>query len=293
MKINQENIKTVIINIPVKIKQITKTIYGLPHSGKYLLLSLLFFILFMIITFPFDFLIKKKIYSFEGKLFRSIDISGFDFSIFGETYLDNFLIVLNNSNEISCKNSILNIALNPLTLLIQNKVKSDFQFDSLKYSAKDFEFIFNINGNMELSLDKQSNTPKNGPIKIILSDSIIKLNKINIPGPMGPLPLKIESINIQSGNIDSQITDGVLRFNTFKLTGSDITCDLTGTIELSNITSNSKMDLSVNIDSESAVLDQYKDILGTFIKNNLLSLRIKGTLAKPEFKLNNTEKNEN
>jgi len=293
MKIDKEQIKALILNLPAKLKEFFKILYALPHSGKYFLLSVFLFIFFLIGTFPYDFLIKKKIYGLEGKLFRSIDISGFDFSIFGETYFDNLIIVLNSNNEITCKKSILSVALNPVTLLIKNKLKSDFQFDALKYSSKDLELMSNINGNVDLTLDKQTNIPKDGPIRIILSDTILKLNDLKIPGPMGPLPLKIESINILSGNIDSIITNGTIKINTFKLTGSDISCDITGFLELSNIINNSKIDLTINIDSESAVLDQYKDILTSFIKNNILSLRIKGTIAKPELTLNNTEKNEN
>lgn len=286
MKINKEHIITVIRNLPVRIKGFIKTIYDLPYSGRYLLLSMFLFLFFLIITFPYDFLIKKKIYGLEGKSFRSIELNGFDFSIFGETYFDNLTIVLNNSNEITCKNSILNISLNPVTLLLNKKLKSDFQFDSLKYISKDFEIMFNLNGNINIAFDKQSGIPQNGSIKIILSDSIIKLNDLSIPGPMGPLPLKIESINIQSGNIDSIITNGTLKFNTFKLTGSDMSCDITGFVELSNITNNSKLDLLIDIDSESSVLDQYKDLLTSSIKNNILSLRIKGTIAKPEITIN-------
>jgi len=293
MKIHIETIKSLIIALPSKIKHHFKTIYSLPHSGKYFSLTLLFFIFFLIVTFPFDFLIKKKIYEQEGKLFRSVDISGFDFSVLGETYFDNLVIVLNNSNEVSCKNSILNIALNPVTLFMKNKIKSDFQFDSLKYTAKDFELLFNLNGNVDLTLDKQSSLPQNGYIKIIVSDSIVKLNSLSIPGPMGPLNLKIESINIQSGNIDTSVTNGIIRFNTFKLTGNDISCDISGTIELSNITNNSKLDIRINLDSESLILDQYRDILASFIKDNILTLKIKGTLGRPELSLNRADKNEN
>ncbi len=293
MKINIESIKSVVVTLPSKIKQSFKTIYSLPHSGKYLLLSLLFFILFSILTFPYDFLIKNKIYELEGKAFKSIEISEFDFSIFGESYISNMSLVLNNGNEVSCKNSILNIALNPVTLFIKDNFKSDFQFDSLKYIAKDFELMFNINGNLDLLIDKQSSLPKNGFFKVILSDSIIKLNNLSIPGPMGPLNLKIESINIQSGNIDSQITNGVLRFNTFKLTGSDLSCDISGTIELANIVNNSRLDITISLDSESTLLDQYRDLLASFIKDNILILRIKGTIGKPELSLNKAEKNEN
>jgi hypothetical protein len=290
MKIKKEHIIAAIKNLPGRIKHFVRVIYDLPHSGKYIILSVVFLLLFLVVTFPYDFLIKKKIYALEGKSFRSIEMSGFDFSIFSETYIDNLTIVLNNNNEVSCKNAIINLTLNPVTLFMDNKLKSDFQFDSLKYTGKDAEFLFNLNGNMDLTLDKQSGIPKDGPVKIIISDSIIKIGEISIPAGMGPLPLKIESINIQSGNIDSIMTNGTIKFNTFKLTGSDLTCDISGQIE---ITGNSRLDLVVNIDSESAVLNQYNDLLAPVIKNNILSLRIKGTISKPEVTLSNMEKDEN
>lgn len=290
MKIDKEQIKETIKNLPAKIRQILKSIYNLPHSGKYFLLSFALLILFLVTTFPYDYLIKKKIYGLEGKSFRSIDFPVFDFSIFGETYIDNFTVVLNSGNELSCKHAIINVALNPVTLFMKNKLKSDFQFDLFKYSGKNYDFILNINGNIDLFFDTKKNLPKDGPVKIILSDSFIKPKNLSIPGPMGALTLNIESINIQSGNIDGLITNGILKFRNFKLTGNDIACDVSGTIDLLN---NSKLDLTINIDSESSVLDQYKDILTPFIKNNILSLKIKGSTSNPEFALNNPAKNEN
>ena len=86
------------------------------------------------------------------------------------------------------------------------------------------------------------------------------------------------------------ISNGILKFNTFKLTGNDIACDISGTMDILNT---SRLDLTVNIDSESSVLDQYKDILTPFIKNNVLSLKIKGSTSNPEFALNMPGKNEN
>jgi hypothetical protein len=293
MKINIKSIVSSIKLLPSKIKELLKTIYNLPHSGKYFLLSILFFVIFFILTFPYDFLIKKKIYEYEGKAFRSIDIPGFDFSIFNETYLDNLNIVFNNGNELSCKTAILNIALNPVTLFLKNKLKSDFQFDSLKYITKDIEALINVNGNIELTVDKQSSLPQQGSVKIILSDSVIKINNLNIPGPMGPMNLKIESINIQSGNLDSKITNGTISLNVFKLSGNDLSCEISGSIELSNITNNSKLDITVNLDSESSIIDQYRDLLGAYIKDNTLTLKIKGTLGRPELALNRADKNEN
>lgn len=291
MKIDKEIIKEHTRNLPSKMKSMIITLHGLPHSGKYLALSLLFFLFFLTVTFPYDYLIKKKIYSLEGRSFRTIDIPKLDFSIFGETYINDFMMVMNNNNEITCKNSIFNISLTQI--LLNNRFKSDFQFDSLKYISKDFELILNVNGNIDLVINKKNGLPENGFIKIILSDATVKLNNLSIPGPLGPLPLKIDVVNIQSGNIDTSVSNHILKFNNFKIAGNDILGDITGNIELSEISNNSKLDLVININSESGVLEQYQDLLSSFIRNNILSLTVKGIAGKPELKIVNTGKNEN
>ena len=290
MKINKEELFRKIKILITKLRFSIKTVYSLPYSGRYLILAVVLFIIFAIATFPFDSLINRKLISFEGKIYKSIIFSKFDFSVFGDTYCDNLSIEMNNGNEVTCKNIILNMALNPVTLLIQNRLKSDFQFDSFKYNTKDYDLLTNINGKVDITFDNKTNTPLDGILKIILSDSVIKFNNISIPGPMGAMNLKIDSVNIQSGNIDTVFNRGNCRINTFKLSGNDISCNITGSLDFNGP---SRLDITISIDSESTVLDPYRDILGSFIKDNMLMLRLKGTLSKPELTLLNSGKNEN
>jgi hypothetical protein len=290
MKINKEELIIKYKTLLKKILIFFKTIYNLHHSGKYFITSIVLFIIFIFITFPYDSLIRKRLFSLEKKIYKSINFSKLDFSIFGDTYCENLSIEMNNNNEVSCKNIILNIAFNPVTFLIQDKLKGDFQFDLLKFSTRDYQHSLNVNGRMNVVIDEKTRYPVDGFIKMVISDSIIRLYNVSIPGPMGAMNLKIDSVNIQSGNIDTVFTRGNCRINTFKLTGNDISCNVTGTMDF---TATSKLDLTISIDSESTVLDQYRDILGSFIKNNVLMLRLKGTFAKPELTLFNQGKDEN
>jgi len=290
MKINKEKLILKIKIYLSKIKNFFNTIYKLPHFRKYIILSFVFLLIFTVITFPYDSLIKKKLFSLEGKIYRSIVFSRFDFSIIGDTYCENLGIEMNNNDDLTCKNIILNMALNPVTLFIQDKLKVDFQFDALKYSTRNYDILLNVNGKTDITVDIQSNKPVDGFVKMVISDSIIKLQNISIPGPMGAMNLKIDSVNIQTGNIDTVFVKGNCRINTFKLAGNDISCQITGTIDF---TASSRLDLSISIDSESSVLDPYRDLLDSFIKNNVLMLRLKGTFSKPEITLFNTGKDEN
>ena len=290
MKINKEELIIKIKTFLKKIQTFFKTIYRLPHSGKYFILSFVFFLIFSMITFPYDSLIKKRLFSLEGKAYRTLVFSKFDFSIIGDTYCENLAIEMNNNNQLACRNIILNIALNPLTFFMQSKLKSDFQLDALKYSTRDYDLLLNVNGKTNITFDSKSYIPGDGFVKLILSDSIIKLHNVSIPGPMGAMNLKIDSVNIQSGIIDSVFSKGICRINTFKLTGNDISCIITGTLDF---TATTRLDLIISIDSESTVLDQYRDLLGSYIKNNVLIFRLKGTLSKPELILFNTGKDEN
>lgn len=262
-----------------------KMIRGLPHSGKYSAIAILLIIIFIFITFPYDFLIKKKLYEIEGKGARTISVGAIDFNIIGESYAENLEIVLNNNHELSWKNIIFNPSVNPYRLFIKKRYLADFQFDGFRYSTGETEILMNLNGNIDLIFDTTKNIPVSGQLKIILGDARVKLKEISIPGPMGPFPLKLDLLNIQNGIIEVDIVNSVARIRTFKLTGTDLNCNITGTVELSERTDNSKLDIRINIDPESTALENYKDMIAAVTKNGPLVLTMSGTAGRPDFKI--------
>ncbi len=109
---------------------------------------------------------------------------------------------------------------------------------------------------------------------------------------MGPFPLKLETVNIENGIAEIDIVNGVARIRNLKLSGTDLNCSITGTIEMAERSDNSKLDLNINIDPESAALEQYKDMINIMVNNNSLVLAVRGTLGRPDVKIAGTGKSE-
>ena len=288
MKIDKEQIKSFIKQIPKKIWQWIKNVYELPHSGKYLFLSMILLIVFLLLTFPYDFLILKKIYDLEGKSFKSIDLPVFNFSIIGDTVIERPTIILNNNDEITCEKTTIATP-NPISLLLNKKIKSNFSITLLKYILKDAEVLITIHqGNVELSLDKQSNMPTTGSLQTEVINIVMRPVNISIPTDFGPILFKKDSIIINSQGIDCTITNGVLKFDNFKFTG-DITAEISGSLGLIN----KKLDLTISIDTDIKEFEPYKDLLTKYIKNDRITIRIGGTIDKPDPRLIEKGKDEN
>ena len=289
MKIDKEHIKSFVKDIPKKIWLGIKNIYELPHSGKYLLLSMFLLILFLLLTFPYDLLILKKINELERKDFKSIDLPVFKFSIIGNTEIENPTIILNNGDEITLEKATIATP-NPISFLLSKKIKSNFLVNFLKYTWKDSELITTFGGNTELFLDKQTYALTNGSLQTESIDIKIRPVNISIPTNFGPVLLKRDSItiNIKEG-INCKITNGVLKFDKIESSG-DITAEISGTINLTN----KKLDLTIYIDTDVKELEPYKDLLySKYIKNNRIGIKIGGGADKPEPTLIEKGKDEN
>jgi len=269
-----------------------KIIRSLPHSGKYAALSILLIIIFTIITFPYDYLIRKKLFDYEGKAFRTISMKSLEFSLLSESSAENVEVVLKNGHELFFKNILLNISLNPYRLFITKRLLADFQFDNFRISSPDAEIMMNLNGNIDIIPDELKKIPGSGEIKLILEECKIRLKEISIPGPMGPFPVKLDTVNIENGVAEIDIVNSTARIRNFKLSGTDINCSITGTIEIAERTDNSKLDLNISIDPESAALEQYKDMINIMANNGTLVLSVRGTMNRPDVKITGAGKSE-
>jgi len=276
----------------LKIFSYIKIVRKLPHSGKYTALAILLIIIFSVITFPYDYLIKKKLFDYEGKSFRTISLKSLEFSILSEASAESVEIVLNNGHELFFKNILINPSVNPYRLLITKRLLADFQFDNFRFTSPDAEIMMNLNGNIDIIPDQIKKIPGSGEIKLILEECKIRLKEISISGPMGPFPLKLETVNIENGIAEIDIINGVARIRNFKLSGTDLNCSITGTIEMAERSDNSKLDLTINIDPESAALEQYKDMINIMANNSSLVLAVRGTMGRPDVKIAGTGKSE-
>ncbi len=294
MNMKIENILAYLKSLSSSIPALFRNVRNSPYAIFYLFLSLFLIVLFTIVTFPFDHLIRKKLSELEGKSFRIISVDQIDVNFLRPSNVKKLELVLLDGTEINTKNVILNLSLNPYRLFISHRILSDVQVDDFFYKSNSNTISLNLNGNVDLILDPKNNIPTNGDVKLIFSEVKIKPDKISIPGPMGNIDLNIELITIPNGVFSMDIINSTARIKDLKLTGPELNCTITGSIAMVSPIERSNLNLTLIIDPESAILENYRDLVKMMTKNNPLTLTLTGTIDRPKLQLAGVEKtNEN
>ncbi len=278
--------------LPVKIKYFfsnfintIRGIFSLPHAGKYFILSLILTLLFIVVTFPFDKIISRQLHQYEGKGLRTISVQDIKFRIFGESGVGTTYIVLNNNDEIRLQKGVIALSKNPYRLLYKKNFLSDFEFNGFTYSSAKFNSTLNLNGNADVILNPASSLPLSGIIKILVSSGAVNFNELTFQGPLGPMTIKVETINISAINCHLEFINDSINIQRFDLTGDDLSGSVTGNIRIAQFLPSSSINLTINVDPDSAVLNNYRDLVLPLVKNNSLTLFLKGTLGKPDVRL--------
>lgn len=279
-------------DLPAKLKeylsrlmQALKELKGLPHFWKYIFLAFVSTLFFIVITFPYDRMISRQIHQYEGKAFRTASVKDIKFSLLGDTVIDDAYVVLNNSDEIELKNSIISLNKNPWRLLYKKNVITDFQIKGFKYLSPKFEATVNLNGNVDIITGNKGPFPFEGWVKVLISSGILKLNEITFHGPLGPMTLEIGTIQVSAVNCDLDFASGIISISRFEVTGDDLSGSVTGNIKPEKFLPASSVNLTININPDSDVLSEYRDIVQPLVKNNTLTLYMKGTVRKPDIRL--------
>jgi hypothetical protein len=279
-------------DFPVKIKKYTSLLYQglknivkIPHFWKYFIIAVFSTLLFVIITFPYDIIIMKKLHNYEGKAFRTISVKDIEFSLFKDIVINDAYIVLNNGDEIEFKNSAISLNKNPWKLLYKKNIVTDFQVRGLKYLSPKFDSTINLNGNADFFINNSGPLPVVGNLKLLISSGIVRLNEITFQGPLGPMSLKIGTIQLSAVNCDFEFISGSININRFELTGDDLSGTVTGNIKPGSFLPASSVNLTINLNPDSGILSEYRDMILPMVKNDTLTLYISGTLGKPDIRL--------
>jgi len=277
---------------PVKIKYFFSTvlktlrgIFSLPHAGKYFILSLILTLMFIIITFPLDKIISKQLHQYEGKSLRTISVQDIKFRIFGEAGVGRTYIVLNNNDEVHLQKGVIALNKNPYRLLYKKNILSDFELNGLKYSSSRFNSTLSLNGNADVTLNPASPLPLKGIIKILVSSGVVNFNELTFQGPLGPMTIKVDTINISAINCHLEFINDAVNIQRFDLTGDDLSGSVSGNIRIASFLPSSTLNLTININPDSAVLNNYRDLVLPLVRNNSVTLFLRGTLGKPDVRL--------
>jgi hypothetical protein len=262
--------------------RILKEIIRLPHAKKYLLLAIPFTFLFLIFTFPYDVLIRKKLLAMENVYFKSVYVDDVEFSFFSYIRLTNLGLVFKDSDEMSAGEILVDPSLNPYRLFVSRRMLSSLEINRFSYmSNKGKEINASINGNIDITVNK-AGAPESGFIKLIIQNMTLRLNEVNLPSQLGGFPLKIPPVKITTMSIDTAIKNKNLNINSIKITGPDLRGTVTGTISLEPVFSNSRLNVNVSVEADSPMIAGYKELLIKFTNSEgMIVLPVRGTIQNP------------
>ncbi len=288
---NIKNIKNFAVSYISKAGNFLKTTVKLPYAKLYFFISLLLMLLFTIINFPYDVLLRNRLQKLDKSIVKNIYIGSIETSLVDVTSVSSIHAVLKNNDEINLKDIIINPTIDPYTLFIDKVIKSDFQINGIKYSSKNSEVSFIISGNIDLKRGDKTFIDS-GIVKFMIQNAIVKIEEIKIPTQAGTFPISLPDIKISSINFNASLKNRELKIRKCKISGNDIRGAITGSIKIAGIFNNSVLNLKVSIDSESAVLKDYKELLSSYSDaKGRISFPVKGTIARPkiDFKRKSTK----
>jgi CRISPR/Cas system CMR subunit Cmr4 (Cas7 group RAMP superfamily) len=134
---------------------------ALPYAKLYIALAAFMTIVFIIFTFPYDLLIRKQIRLMESSIGRSVQVGAIDFSLIGDTFIDDIEIVFKDGGELSLKDISMNVAVNPVTLLLNKTLRGKVAVQNMKYTKGALSIQNLLDAGFDLTFDKDG-IPREG-----------------------------------------------------------------------------------------------------------------------------------
>jgi len=262
-------------NFKAKVSETLK----LPFAKSYILLSVVLTIFFIIVTFPYEILIRNQIVKLEPVIGSSINLGKLDFSLFNDSYIDELSLGSREGAETFLKNITINIAINPVTTLVKKTISGMLSIQNFTYTNRDLTIRSLVMSDFDIRFDSATGLPKDGYIDIKCDNVYVKGAKIkgfSIP------PVRFTSIQSKAKFINGNLALESLKFN-----GSDLNGSMNGTIELNKFIKTSRMNLTIIINAESRILEDYKLLLSGFVDEGSKQIKIilTGRISRPRIQM--------
>jgi type II secretion system protein N len=248
----------------------------LPYAKTYLLLSAAFTVLFLVFTFPYDLVLRDQIRKIEPALGNGIYVGVIDFSLLGDSYIDEMDISLHSGALLSLRDFNFNIAINPVTTLINRTLKGGFTIHRLNYTNNETSFTGVVGSDFNIRFNEKTGFPSDGILKASLQN--ISLKGLNIKG------FDIPAVQFASIKADAVLANNELKINSILFDGADLRGSIRGSVTVAQFLGNSALNLSIELDPQSRIFENYKILMGSVKKSDDDRIRIPvtGTLASPK-----------
>lgn len=288
--INIKIIKEDIINFFKGFKTFIKETFNLPKAKLYIILAIFLVLVFLVLTFPYAVLIRNYLQNLEKQFGTNITVGSMHIGIIGDSYIDDMVVFLKDGTELDLKDITLDLSLNPITVFARETVKGNFDIKNIKYVKQDTSF----SGLIICDLLLKRNSKKG-----IISEGFInlKIQNVNVQG-LTIQDFNIPPVQITAITLDTKINNNEMKIERGIFSGSDLRGNITGKINLSKSLMASRLDLKIEIDKNSKLLVNYKEILGMLGSDkDKIAIEISGSLFNlrpklPAFKQNEPEEKE-
>lgn len=280
--INRETLKQIAHRASFLLKKAfakLKELWKLPYAKTYILLSVVLTFFLITVMFPYDVLLRQQIRRIEPALGQGVFVGDIDFNVFRDSHIDELSVVFHNRSEASLKNLSFNFSYNPFTLFMNKTLKGRFSVQNFTYESGETSVTAVAKCLLDFRYNPSSGMPENGEIRASLNNVSIK--GINIKGfNMAPVRFTlIDSVAVFQRD--------EIRVSKISFTGIDLTGEIRGSIKPSRVPGNSLLNLVIEIDTGSKLLEDYKVILGFLPKpsGNKITVPVAGTLSNPKIQL--------
>jgi len=265
-----------------ELRQNIKDILKLPYAIHYIFFSVILTILFIIATFPYEVFIRKQIEQVEKQATRSLFVADIDFNLFSTSSFKNISSILKDGSSVNIKSLLFDMSYNPYTLFVKRNINGELIFEKFEFKNSEVSIISRGRFLFDILKAKDNDVPEKGILSLSLRDTDIK--GIMIKGFEIP-PVTLKQVKFES----EFISKNTMKIKYIIFTGPELKGNASGVIILGNSIRNSNIDLTINIDSQSNLLNQYRVLLGDMVKpgQNQLTFTINGPLVNPQINMKN------
>ena len=282
--INLTDVKQFTLSFLRDMKGNIKDVFKLPYAIHYMILAVILTFLFIIITFPYEVFIRKQIEIIEKQVTRSLSIGEMDFNIVSASSFNNIMAILKDGSSLNIKSIVFDMSYNPYTVFINHNYNGEVNIKGLDFTNNSVFVTTHGNFLFDIITSKETGLPEDGTLSLTLRDTSIK--GIMIQGFEIP-PVELKQVKYES----EFVSRNNLKIKYVIFSGPDIKGNATGRIIIGRTAGNSSIDLTINIDSSSSLLNQYRVLLGDIIKpgEEQLTFTVRGPVANPRINLQNLQ----
>jgi AsmA-like C-terminal region len=267
------------------IKHFFSGLSSAPFAKRYYIATPFLIIFFILITFPAEIIVTNELKKMEGSLFKSIKTDELQIAPFRDWTAQSIIITTMQKSEITI--SDFDASLGTISLLLK-KISGTIEASKFSFKTDTVEMTCSPAIKSDLSLDA-TGIPSQGTISVDLAG--IMLNGLTLTSPMGPVTMKPISINTVKSSFTC--SNKVMTIKECVITGKDMNGNIKGSATLDRNFSRSQLNFTIEIDSNSSMLSDFKPFLSSYINQSTgrLTLTVQGSAGSPAINMVNQNQN--